>query len=173
MQTTLFGTFLLLIAVAACGNADNALNTRKGERALTGWLEKQEMPPEKVVCPENVKMVVETVFICQATIANADSLVLDIQITVVSKTGDVKFKHLTEKLVSAQVERGLRGSVKDQLGSDVVVDCGLRVRPLVPGNTFACTANSGKDNPSQHFEVTMVKEAPFWSAKLTSGPVQP
>ncbi len=165
---SLVASLLMMTSLSvACGNSDNALNTRKGERVLVSWLDKQDMHPEKVTCPEDIKMVVGTVFTCQATIANANSMVLDIEISTVSKTGDVRYKHLSEKLVSKQIERSLRGEFKDQQGAEFSIDCGLRVRPLVPGNTFNCQASDSESDTVHAIEVTMLSEAPFWSAKLT------
>lgn len=170
MRATRYSLALPFVAAAllisACGNTDNALNTRKGERVLVAWLDKQDMRPEKVVCPEDIKMVVGTVFVCQATIANSEAMVLDIEITTVSETGDVHYKHLTDKVVSKQVERGLRGGLIDQEGQTFDVNCGLRVRPLVPGKTFRCDAKDTESDKTLQFEVTMIAEAPFWSAQV-------
>lgn len=158
---------------ASCGNNDNLLNTKKGERVLGEWLEKQAMTAESIHCPGDIKMETGTSFLCNATIANADGLVIDIRVHQTSDTGDIRLEHASSVLISEHVERGLAGQIMDQTRKKVRVDCGARARQSVAGNTFRCKVveeNAGAnraDSEAETFEmeITIKDTDGAWQAQ--------
>jgi hypothetical protein len=147
----------------SCGNSDNLLNTRKGEKVVGQWLEKQGMPTKSVNCPRDIKKVLGSNFLCQAVIENSDDLAIDIKITQTNDKGDITMEHASKIQPAAHVERGLAGQILDQTGDKVSVDCGFRVRLAKPGNTFTCTVTAEKSN----FQVliTIKDDEGAWAAK--------
>lgn len=165
--TRLLGWSLLFLASckyeASCGNNDGLLNTKKGEKVISDWLEKQGMPPEQIVCPHDIKMTKDADFVCKATIANADGLVIDVSVAQTNGKGDIKLSHGSKIVPTENVERGLAGQIKDQTGNEVTVNCGARVRLAVPMSTFHCTVKNLDE--SYQFEITVLDETGGWQAK--------
>ena len=175
-RTALWSLLFLLCGCkfeASCGNNDNLLNTRKGEKVLSQWLEKQSMPAESITCPGDIKMEEGTSFVCQAVIANANNTTIDIRVHQTSNTGDIRLEHATDILTAERVERGLAGQTLDQTGKTVRVDCGARVQLAEPGTKFRCQVveqNSGAnraDSAPETFEVeiTIKDKAGDWQAQ--------
>lgn len=163
----LLGWSLLFLASckfeASCGNNDGLLNTKKGEKVISEWLEKQGMPAEIIECPHDIKMAKDTSFVCKATIANANGLIIDIAVAQSNDKGDIHISHGSKIVPTEHVERGLAGQIKDQTGSEVTVDCGPRVRLAVPMSTFPCTVKNL--DTSFQVEITVEDETGGWRAK--------
>ena len=157
----------------SCGTNDNLLNTKKGEKVLSQWLEKQSIPADSIECPHDIKMTEGTSFLCKATIANADGLVIDIRVHQTSETGDIRLEHASDIQPAEHVERGLAGQILDQTGKKVSVDCGARARLAVPGKTFRCKvveenagANRADFNPDTfEAEITIKGTDGAWQAQ--------
>lgn len=158
---------------ASCGNSDNKLNTKKGERVLGEWLEKQGIAAESIACPDDIQMEEGQRFSCAATIANADGLVIDIEVLQTSNTGDIRLEHKSKILKSEVVERGLAGQILDQTGKNVAVDCGARARLATAGQTFRCDvveqntgANRAESPPeTMTMEITIKDDDGGWQAQ--------
>jgi hypothetical protein len=148
---------------ASCGNANDILNTRKGEKVIAEWLEKQGMPPSSVACPRDIKIEKDMTFLCQAVIAGTDNLTIDVKITQTSEDGDIHMEHASKIQPAEHVERGLAGQILDQTGKKVEVDCGARVRLAVPGTTFSCSVAG--DGENFQVEITIQDEEGAWQAK--------
>lgn len=148
---------------ASCGNTGEILNTRKGEKVIGEWLEKQGMPASSIDCPRDIKIDKDMSFLCKALIANADNLAIDLEITQTTGDGDIDIEHATKILITEHVERGLTGQILDQTGSRVEVDCGARVRLAVPETTFTC-AVAGQGQNFQA-EITILDDDGAWQAK--------
>lgn len=148
---------------ASCGNTDNILNTRKGEKVISEWLEKQGMPAVEVTCPKDIKIEKDMKFLCQAVMQNSNNLTLDIEITQTSDDGDIHMEHGNKIQPASHVERGLAGNILDQTGKKVTVDCGFRVRLAVPKSTFTCEV-TGEAEKFQA-EITITDETGAWQAK--------
>lgn len=148
---------------ASCGSNDGLLNTPKGEKVIAEWLEKQSIPAESIVCPHDIKMAKDASFVCKATIANADGLVIDINVAQTTDEGDIDLSHGSEIVSGALVERGLAGQILDQTGEKVTIDCGARVRRAVPDSTFACTVTSAKE--TFEMEIIVEDESGTWDAR--------
>ncbi len=127
-----------LLAMGACGTNDNLLNTKKGEKVLGQWLEKQGIAAESITCPGDIKMEKGVSFVCTAVIANSSGTAIDIRVVQTGNTGDVQLEHASSVLVTERVERGVGGQILDQTGKKVKVNCGDRVRLAVPKTTFEC-----------------------------------
>jgi len=165
-RAALWGSIILLSGCtynASCGNNDNILNTNKGEKVISEWLEKQSIPATSITCPRGIEIQKDHKFLCQAVIAESDNLTIDIEITQTSDDGDIHMEHASKIFLSAVVERGLAGQILDQTKKTAVVDCGLRVRMAVPKSTFVCTATGKADKMS--VEITIEDEAGAWQAK--------
>jgi hypothetical protein len=148
---------------ASCGNSDNLLNTRKGEKVISEWLEKQGMPTTSVQCPRDIKIEKDMSFLCKAEMEASDNLKIDVKITQTTEDGDIHMEHASKIQPAEHVERGLAGQILDQTGNKVEVDCGYRVRLAVPGSTFSC-AVAGKGEDFQ-VEITIKDESGAWQAK--------
>lgn len=148
---------------ASCGNSDNLLNTRKGERVIAEWLEKQGMPTSSVDCPSNIKMEKGMSFLCKAIVEASNDLAIDVKITQTTDDGDISMEHASKILPTEQVERGLAGQILDQMSKKVEVDCGPRVRLSVPGATFSCAVAG--DGENFQLGITIKDEAGTWQAK--------
>jgi hypothetical protein len=147
----------------SCGNTSDILNTRKGEKVVGEWLEKQGMPATSTDCPRDVKIEKDMKFLCKAVIANANDLAIDVEITQTSDDGDIHMEHASKILSAEHVERGLAGQILDQTGKKVAVDCGLRVRPAVPKTTFTCAVAGEGENFQA--EISIEDEDGAWQAK--------
>jgi hypothetical protein len=148
---------------ASCGNSDNILNTRKGEKVISEWLEKQGMSATDIDCPRDIKIEQDMKFMCKAVMKNSDNLTLDIEITQTSDDGDINMAHGSKIQPASLVERGLAGQILDQTGKKVTVDCGFRVRLAVPQSTFTCEVTS----EAEKFQVgiTITDDTGAWQAK--------
>jgi hypothetical protein len=175
-RTTMWSLLFLLCGCkfeGSCGNNDNLLNTRKGEKVLGQWLEKQSIPADSVTCPGDIEMQEGTKFICKAVIANADGLTIDIRVTQTSNTGDIRLEHASAIQTADSVERGLAGQTLDQTGKTVLVDCGARVRMAVAGTKFRCKVveqNAGANRAeaaaeSFDVEITIKDTSGDWQAQ--------
>lgn len=148
---------------ASCGNNDDIVNTNKGEKVISEWLEKQSIQATSITCPRDVKIMKDHKFLCQALMQDSDNLTIDIEVTQTSDDGDIDLEYASKILRSSVVERGLAGRVLDETKKKVVVDCGLRVRMNVPKSTFVCTV---KGEAAQYqVEITMHDEPGAWQAK--------
>ncbi len=148
---------------ASCGNNDGLLNTKKGEKVIAEWLEKQDMAPELVVCPHDIKMDKSSSFVCKATIANAAGLIIDIKVDQKNDDGDIHLSHGSPVMASERIERGLAGQILDQTGEKVKAECGVRARSAVPQTKFECSAKGEKTDYG--FEITILDEVGGWQAK--------
>lgn len=165
-RAVLWGLFLLFSSCkfeSSCGSSDNLLNTRKGEKVVGEWLEKQGMPASSIDCPRGIQIEKDAKFLCKAVIANAADLAIDIEITQTTDDGDIHMDHASKIQTAEHVERGLAGQILDQTGKKVSVDCGARVRLAVPGATYTC-AVAGKGERFQT-EITIQDEDGAWQAK--------
>ncbi len=144
---------------ASCGANDNLLNTRKGEKVIGEWLEKQGMPAESITCPGDIEMAEGTNFLCQAVIADASGMSIEVRVHQTSATGDIRLEHANEIQSAEHVERGLAGQILDQIGKKVNVQCGDRVRMAIVGKTFRCkvvqdtTGADSKAPKGEEFDV--------------------
>ncbi len=148
---------------ASCGNNDNLLNTRKGEKVIAEWLEKQGMVSTTVDCPRDIQKEKDANFLCKALMDNSEGLSIDIKITQTNEAGDITMEHGSNIQPAAHVERGLAGQILDQTGKKVSVDCGARVRLAVPGATFQCTVTAESEN--FQVQITIKDDAGAWQAK--------
>mgnify|MGYP003632071175 CR=1 FL=1 len=175
-RTALWSLLFLLCGCkfeGSCGNSDNLLNTRKGEKVLGQWLEKQSIPAESITCPGDITMQEGTNFVCKAVIANAGGTSIDIRVHQTSNTGDIRLEHASDIQTAESVERGLAGQTLDQTGKTVLVDCGARVRIAVAGTTYRCKvveqnagANRAEAAPeSFEVEITIKDTKGDWQAQ--------
>lgn len=148
---------------ASCGDSSSILNTRKGEKVIGEWLEKQGMPATKIDCPRDIKIEMNGKFLCTAVMENADDLEIDIEITQTTDDGDIHMEHASRIQPASHVERGLAGQILDQTKKVVSVDCGLRVRMAVPGSTFQCTVRG--EGETFQAEITIQDETGAWQAR--------
>jgi len=164
---------LSLATLVACGANDNLLNTRKGEKVIAEWLERQDMPAESIACPSDIKMENGNSFLCDAVIANSDGITLKIRVNQTTDKGDIRLEHADKILPTEHVERGVAGQVKDQTGKKVRVDCGARVRMSQPGTTFECRveentmgANKAAAAPAPYvLAITIEDDSGNWQAQ--------
>ncbi len=154
----------LSLCAASCGTNDNRLNTKKGEKVLSQWLEQQGIAPETVSCPRDIKMEKGTSFLCKAVIANASGTTIEIRVHQTGDTGDIQLEHASKLLISERVERGVGGQILDQTKKKVKVNCGDRVRIATPGTKFRCKVeeqNAGAnraETPAENFEMEITIE---------------
>ncbi|MCP4443742.1 MAG: hypothetical protein GY811_00155 [Myxococcales bacterium] len=157
----------------SCGNNDNLLNTRKGEKVLGEWLEKQSLLAESITCPSGIEMKAGTNFICKALIAESKGLEIELRVHQTSDTGDIRMEHASDVQTAERVERGLAGRILDETGKKVGVDCGARLRFAVPGTKFRCSiieerlgANRSEVAPeSYEMEITIKDTRGDWQAR--------
>ncbi len=156
---------------ASCGN-DNLLNTRKGEKVIGEWLEKQGMLAESISCPGDIEMAEGVSFLCQAVIAEASGLSIDVRVHQTSATGDIRLEHANEIQPAEHVERGLAGQILDQTGKKVKVECGDRVRMAIVDKTFRCPvtqdmteADKGTKGEAFEVEITIKDTDGAWNAR--------
>ncbi len=147
----------------SCGNNDNVLNTRKGEKVIAEWLEKQGIATTSVDCPRDIQKGKDVNFLCKAIAENSDELAIDIEITQTNDKGDIAMAHASKVLPAARVERGLAGQISDQTGEKVTVDCGLRVRLAKAGATFTCTVTA--ERGKYQMQILIKNEDADWEAK--------
>jgi hypothetical protein len=149
---------------ASCNAGDSKLNTRKGERVIGEWLQKQGMPADEIECPREVEQAKGANFDCKATIANSAGTVIIVKVTQTSDDGEVHIEHGSKIQPAEHVERGLAGQIKDETGRTVRVDCGSRVRMAVPGTKFSCKVQ-GEDGVAFEEEITITDESGAWTAR--------
>ena len=159
--------------MASCGTNDNLLNTRKGEKVIGEWLEKQGMLADSITCPGDIKMAKGSSFLCQAVIADASGLSIDVRVHQTSGTGEIRLEHATKIVSAERVERGVAGQTLDQIGKKVNVLCGDRVRMAVVGKTFRCNVaedTTGADRNAAkgaefEVEITIKDTDGAWNAR--------
>ena len=132
---------LVALALAACGSSDE-IDIGKAERVIRDGVSTQlGVPVEVVRCPEKVKRAKGNDFSCTATIGTES---LRIKVVQTDGKGNVRYSNDQAVIDLRKARDEIAGSIKQQTGIAVSVDCGERHYEVHdPKDTFECKASDG------------------------------
>lgn len=134
---------------ASCGG--KKLDVDKAERMIAESLEQVSGMDATLTCPDNVKLAKDVEMECDAKVGGLPGKVKVVQ---TDDNGYVNWTLIEGYVFSSKAEEVLRAKLGKQVGSEVVVDCGERVRVSEPGKTFLCKAKAA-DGQTAEVEVTI------------------
>jgi len=124
---------------AKCNSGPGVVSLKDDEvkKSITDEFAKIEAPLQHVECPKNVAVAKNGTFECTITFEDSGGLSLPLTVTQ-TEPGRLGFEHKTI-VASATVEKMARDTLKKHADHDAEVDCGVRVRLPVAGESFTCS----------------------------------
>lgn len=121
---------------ASCGGG-RTLNMSNAEALVRSSIATQTGIEPKVTCPERVKVEKGARFDCEVVLDDVHAVA-----TLEQKDDktNVEVVSISGFLVSTKLAQVIGEKLQAQSGRVVKVDCGPRVRPSTPGDTFRCHA---------------------------------
>ncbi|HVV83937.1 MAG TPA: DUF4333 domain-containing protein [Kofleriaceae bacterium] len=121
---------------ASC-NSGRTLDMKNAEALVRRYVNDQVGKEPKVDCPSSVKIEKGARFDCAITI---DDLKGVVTIEQEDDNTNVQIVQVTGLIVSGKLEGVIADKLKENAKVPMKVDCGPRVRPATPNDTFRCTA---------------------------------
>jgi hypothetical protein len=145
----------LLGNLAGCGKP---LNMEKAEQVirddLSARLASEGLHVSRVTCPKEVRMEQGESFACEASFEGGGSLRVRVEQT--DSKGTINWKVNQQLLLASKVEEQIVAGERGK-GLELAVNCGDRVRALMPKSSFACSATDGQSKP-HYYEATVENE---------------
>jgi hypothetical protein len=148
----------LVLAVALFGSlagCGKPLNVEKAEQVirddLSARLASEGLQVSAVTCPNEVRMAQGESFACEASFEGGGTLRVRVEQT--DSKGTINWKVNQQLLLASKVEEQIVAGERGK-GLELAVNCGDRVRPLVPKSSFACSATDGQGKP-HYYEATV------------------
>jgi len=148
--------------IAAEAVTQNTSNVRKAEAALQQLYTRQAgVPIDSVTCPNNANFRAGGTFECQARAVGVN---FRIQVKMGNDQGnfDSNTKGL---LILSKIEDLIKRTVKERANVDVTADCGGKLRPAIPGDSFTCQVKD-RQGETRNAQVTVKDEQGNINVKL-------
>jgi hypothetical protein len=130
---------------ASCGSKKLDMKKAK-EFVASGLTQDVGEKPTNVICPDEVKAEKGKTFECTAEFGTVKATVV---LNQDDDQGNVTVAAVKGLIVGKKAEAVLVEQLGKRFNAHFTVDCGARVRPATPGDTFTCTAKDeeGKGGP--------------------------
>ena len=150
----LASSFAVLVLVGCKGT----IEAKYAEDFLSSTLEKWTgQKPTAVKCPAEVRKKRSAGFHCTASFRETGTAVADIGLVQTDGTGGLALASLDGLLFAADLEGRIARRFAIRLKTNLVIDCGPRVRLPVAGGEFFCNARDEKGE-SRTILVTMTND---------------
>ncbi len=134
--------------------------------AIPAWLKEQGLLVQELDCPELASGA--TQLRCRVIAKESENFAITILVTHDAIKRAMRISHDSKIVIANIIERDLAA----QLGASArgsKIDCGVRVRPAIVGESFRCQNTTSHKGTSFSLEVTILDEDGGWTAKRLDG----